>query len=187
MSPPPQSIPSLQMSDILLVPIQTIKQNSQIEPNVEPTRLRPIVLRCQRINVANVIGSALLKWLLARVQPDGTLTGLNAIQTEFYQEHIVPLLSLHVEAEFTASGGMKRSNVGPNNLSSDKAHTPDLSDVKWVYGRIMNSADSVAISLRRFMQSPTVRQDEIYALFTSCDQNRVPDQRTQSSIYTGPR
>lgn len=174
----------------LLITSNAVKDRTSIETNVEATRLRSSILKAQSIGLTNILGSALLTFFTSKVQTDGSLVGLNAIQQECYDLYIVPYLCAETEAEFTVSNTFQSSNVGLNQIQGDKIEPVSIEGIKFYRGILKNDADTYAQRLRDFITcNERVAQDEIYRLYYSDRQDQQPSTKkvTQSQLYTGPR
>lgn len=168
----------------LLVPLETIKANSLIEQNAEPEKLRQAVLESQRVECRSMMGARLQDLFLNAIDDNGTLTGLTSIQSTFYTDYLVPMLSKYAEATFIMTAHYQISNVGVQHTTTE--HTTPASD-KAVYDlhkRAKNAADYFAQRAKTFIlleENKTDLGDYYYA----DEQNITPQKNVHSgSVYT---
>lgn len=172
------------MSNKLLVSIAVIKNNSSIEDNNEPAKLRTAALEAQRVEVRSILGSVLTDYFVNAISDDGTLTGLTATQQTFYDTYLIPMYSAYVQAQYLYTVHYQVSSIGVvTNASSQKQAASDEA-VKMLYKRAMNSADFHAQRAKNFILLPENDTDLGQMYRQSC-QNLAPQTKVQQGfIYT---
>lgn len=168
----------------LLVSLQTIKDNSYIEGNVEPAKLRQAALEAQRIQVHSVLGTRLTDLYLDALSDDGTLTGLTTIQETFYNDHLIPFYAACTEAQFVLAANFQLSNIGVAKNKSTNNDTSTLDEVKYIRKESMNRADHYAQRAKNFILDPANYED-LGRYYYAGNQNLPPQGKVnQSFIYT---
>jgi hypothetical protein len=170
----------------LLVSTETVKANSIIEGNVEPAKLRQCILEAQRIELKSILGARLFGIFLDSVDDSGSLTGLTSIQTECYEEYIVPLLSKYAEERFVYATSYQLSNIGvaQTNTSNNKSATDE--SIAKVAKRSRNDADFYAQRLKNFILL-SENSTDLAVYYYESNQNIAPQKKVaQGFIYTGP-
>lgn len=171
----------------LIVSLESIKNNSLIEGNAEPAKLRAAVVDAQRAELKSLLGTSLFNLFYNAVSADGTLTGLTSIQEEFYDDHIVPLMAKYSEARFIYSTSYQISNVGLAQTANGNVKNASDEAIDKAYKRARNDGDLYAIRAKDFILRPENNADLGVYYFES-NQPVVPLAKTsQGFIYTPNR
>lgn len=167
--------------DRLIVSIQNLKDNSEIEGNVEPALLRKAALRAQRIELRGVLGAALCDHYLDKIDSTGAPTGLTAVEQTFYDEYVTPLQAAYTEARLIYSIHYKISNAGVTVTKGTNTDPATDEAVKVRYNQAMNSADFLAQRAKKYI----IDNASLYSIYTSNEQNINPQHKVQNGgIYT---
>lgn len=165
----------------LIVTIENVKSNGYIEGNVEPARLRASILTAQNVHLHNILGSALYDFYTTKIQDDGTLSGLSAVQTVFYEQYITPIICSYSEVEYIAQ--FQLSNIGVTKSKNATNEPAELAEIKFAMGQAQNRADFYAQRAKEFICKEENKTElEIY--YSASDQNISPDRKAFNSyIY----
>jgi len=173
------------MTNRLLVPLATIVENSNIEGNAEPSKLAQAEREAMRIDLTGILGTTLFDLFANAVQADGTLSGLTSIQSTFYSDFLVPLLSKQTEAAYIMTTHYQISNVGIQQTKSDSTAPAADSAVRDLHKRALNVCDFLAERAKTFILAEG-NETDLADIYYQCPQNVRPQTKTGTSgIYTG--
>lgn len=167
----------------LLASIETIIENSDIEANAEPSKVRNAALSAQRVELRSVLGASLTDLYHGAVTDDGILTGLTSIQGVFYDDYLVPLYAAHTAAKFVYVSHYNLSSTGVKVIEGKNTTAASDKAVEMVYKQRLNEANYYASRAKEFICDPANYAD-LGSIFHGANQNIRPSDNTpKGSIY----
>ena len=136
----------------LLITFQFLKENSPIEINVEPAKLRPIMLFAQEVRFQGLVNTLLFEYLLSACTSMGTYSGItDHIMDKFITDYVKPCLVHYSVTEYLESNQVNLANIGPTENSSTNTSTPGLDKLKMQVTKSEKTANFYATRVREYI------------------------------------
>jgi len=140
----------------LLITFQYLKDNSSIEINVDPSKLRPIVLFSQEVRFQGLVNTLLFEYMLSAVTTTGTYSGItDPIMTTFIEDYMKPSLVHYSVVEYLESNQVNLANIGPTENSSTNTSTPALDKLKLQIQKAEKTANFYATRVKEYICDTT--------------------------------
>jgi len=158
-----------------------IKNNTEIDENVNVHKLLPTVWWCQKTYIEQVLGTALFDDLLGKIAPTDTLSGNDLILVEKW---ISPALVNWVmfEAQVTLLYNFRDKSVGKN--SSDFSQPIDYTEHRYLKDNYKKRAESLTKRLEGYLCENSALFP-LYGSSTGLDQLNATDLPPTTSVYMG--
>lgn len=140
----------------LLLTFQYLKDNSSIEINVDPSKLRPIVLFAQEVRFQGLVNTLLFEYMLSAATTTGTYSGItDPIMTTFIEDYMKPCLVHYCVSEYLDSNQVNLANIGPTENSSTNTSTPPLDKLKLQIAKAEKTANFYATRVKEYICDAT--------------------------------
>jgi hypothetical protein len=125
-----------------------IKNNTEIDENVNVKKLLPVVWRCQRLYIERVLGTALYDDLVGKIAPTDTLSGNDLILVEKY---ISPALVNWVMFAAQTSMLFSFRDKAVSKDSSDYAQPIDYTEHRYLKDEYKKFAEELTDRLEKYL------------------------------------
>lgn len=156
--------------------VQDVKDNAEIQDNVEPKKIRSAMLVVQDKKLGDLLGSALFTFLYDKRTTDGTWTGLTSDQTTFVTDYLEPYLLWATQLEYLQNSTFLLTNIGNVKPKSDVNDVATKADVADRYSLWNVNTDHYAVRMQTWLDQEFNRgnTDEIFTLYNTAIQNQQP-------------
>jgi hypothetical protein len=173
------------MNRILLINQDYITKNSEVQENVDISKMIRSVFNTQTIDIQRLLGTAFLNEIYDKIE-DGTINDEGEYQNlyEIYLKPITLNLSLYRCFPFLSISITNKSVVIKN---SDNSEPIGLNEIKFYQGEYKNIGNQLYEDCKLYLKSKFC--DGIFPLYSSVYNQEIyeksPDSEINSSFYFG--
>lgn len=164
----------------LFISEKFIKNNAEIDDNVDMKKLLPTVWWCQKAYIEKTLGSPLFEDLMAKVIA-GTLAGNDLTLVEAYISDALLAWFMH-EAQVPLLYNYRNKSVGKS--SSDNSQPIDYTEHRYLKDYYKPRAEYYSQRLDEYLCANTTLFP-LYTTYTTSDQVRARDTKPSVSVYLG--
>lgn len=145
------------MATIYLISTQKLKDRSIINDNVDDTLLASSILEAQEIELQEILGTKLYKFILELIQ-NGLISTVGYEKYKFLVDEYCSKVVLYAATmRALPAVHFKVMNKGVNNQSSDNSQPTSLQELEFLMDRLRNDIDFFSQRLSSFLMEH--RQD----------------------------
>lgn len=156
-------------------------EETEMDENVDWKLIRPVIWRCQKIYIEDLIGTPLYDVIEAEIIANAGALTTGRLVT-LVNTYIAPCLVYYTLMESTLPMTYKLRNRSLQTHRSPDTDEVDLSDIRYIKAEYKDIAEKFAKRVTAYLRANTTTYTE-FTTFTTSDQIRPTDAKSTVSVY----
>lgn len=162
------------MTDLLWITTTDLKNNTNIEQNVDDHRLKQAILTAQNIHIQELLGSAWYDSLAAKRTAQLTWTGLTSAEDTFINNYLNFAIRAYAYAEYLTTGNFNITNQGIEKQSGGNSENASMEENESLTRKAFSNARFYGERCTRHI---CLQDTNTFPLYDNNDQNPHPNTR----------